>query len=340
MNKKPATVPKAAIWNHEEEEWELGERNQEGDCIGEWKWWLAPSGHLCCHTFFDDEGKVISATRFHPNGEVSLELTHNEEGEEVSNYYRSTADTDEYFPDTSFNNAWRAEKKVGVSPTSYNFYDKANNLLSIQSDPNLNDLKQGKLGETAEQAIERFELVFSILKKKSKIDDDCIEEIEHHSRPYCLEKVSEEILEQHEQSLGVTFPPSYKNFVLKHGLFIFGKSNDYNRRMFLDYALMSEKLWTNWDFDAEKELSKEAKQRLDKIITFSYGDEGLQLEWYHCFDFNTLNPETGEVKIEDFNQDEMDALAFNETKPYMGNGFDDYMRHIVDEEIEQILDEL
>jgi len=43
---RPSTVPAEARWNADENEWEIGEYDEDGNMIGEWKWWLAPNGHL------------------------------------------------------------------------------------------------------------------------------------------------------------------------------------------------------------------------------------------------------------------------------------------------------
>lgn len=72
QSQKPTNVPKEAVWNESENEWELGRRNEDGQEIGEWKWWLAPNGHLCCHTFFKEDGSGdFTFTRFHPDGSYS-----------------------------------------------------------------------------------------------------------------------------------------------------------------------------------------------------------------------------------------------------------------------------
>ena len=69
---RPNTVPVEAKWNEEENEWEMGEYNEDGSEKGEWKWWLAPNGHLVCHTFYkDDSSGDMTFTRFHPDGTFS-----------------------------------------------------------------------------------------------------------------------------------------------------------------------------------------------------------------------------------------------------------------------------
>ncbi len=131
-NKLPQK-PDNAVWNASENEWELGEKNSQGQYVGEWMWWLAPTNHLCCHSFFDDKGNMLSAKRFHPNGEISREL---DEAKNLDVYYRSTAPTSENFA-YGYNTderAWKAIKRLGY-PVSFDLYDKNNNLLNPELKP-------------------------------------------------------------------------------------------------------------------------------------------------------------------------------------------------------------
>lgn len=127
MNKnqeRPITVPQEAIWNASQNEWELGEKNEQGNYIGEWKWWLAPKGYLCCHTFFDENGKMLSFKRFHPNGEVSRYGTF-ENGVQIEDVYlKSSEPTSEVFAyGSSDDKVFKAVKRPGV-PVSFDYYDK------------------------------------------------------------------------------------------------------------------------------------------------------------------------------------------------------------------------
>ncbi|WP_027420526.1 hypothetical protein [Crocinitomix catalasitica] len=127
---RPLTVPKEAIWNASQNEWELGKKNDQGKYIGEWKWWLAPKGHLCCHTIFDDNGRMLSFKRFHPNGEVSRYGTF-ENGVQIEDVYlKSSAPTSEVFAfGSSDDKVYKAVKKTG-SPVSFDYYDKDDNHLN------------------------------------------------------------------------------------------------------------------------------------------------------------------------------------------------------------------
>lgn len=127
---RPITVPKEAIWNPSQNEWELGIKNEQGNYIGEWKWWLAPNGHLCCHTFFDDNGNMLNFKRFHPNGEVSRYGTF-KDGKQIEDVYlKSTEATTENFAyGNSDDKAFKAVKRSGV-PVEFDYYDKDGNHLN------------------------------------------------------------------------------------------------------------------------------------------------------------------------------------------------------------------
>lgn len=96
---RPATVPQKAVWVEEDNEWALGKRNEDGKEIGEWKWWLAPTGHLVCHTIFDDSGTdTFTYKRYHQDGTVSREGKYvNGEPEGITISTKSKNETTEVF---------------------------------------------------------------------------------------------------------------------------------------------------------------------------------------------------------------------------------------------------
>lgn len=205
----------------------------------------------------------------------------------------------------------------------------------------IKELQTGPEGETATEAVERLNKVIDITKATIDIYDGIDDlGIDDFHRPHCVKNVSEDELEQVENRLHIKFPPSYKVFVLKFGLIVFGDYNDHKRKMFLDCSTLSDSLKEGWDLDPDFDLSKEERARLEKIITFSYGDEALQSEWFHCFDFNTLNLETQEVDIVDFSQDAPYALVRKTVKMCQVNGFDCHMSRIVNTEIKLIVCEI
>lgn len=128
--KKPTTVPMEALWNASGSEWELGKKNDQGKYVGEWKWWLYPNGHLCCHTFFDDNGTILSFKRFHPNGEISRLGTYNNGVQMEDIYFKSSEPTTENFAyGSSDTKVYKAVKRPGV-PVSFDYYDQEGNHLN------------------------------------------------------------------------------------------------------------------------------------------------------------------------------------------------------------------
>ena len=70
-------MPANAVWVAADNEWELGKRNNADQKVGEWKWWLAPKGHLVAHTFFDNSGTgTFKYIRFHADGTPSRKGTY------------------------------------------------------------------------------------------------------------------------------------------------------------------------------------------------------------------------------------------------------------------------
>jgi hypothetical protein len=72
---RPQNVPAEAIFNNDDNQWELGVKNSEGRKIGEWKYWWGTTGHLCCQAFSEEAIDVLSYTRFHPDGTYSQKGT-------------------------------------------------------------------------------------------------------------------------------------------------------------------------------------------------------------------------------------------------------------------------
>ena len=109
-NSRPTTVPAEAVWNANDNEWELGSK-KNGKPSGNWKWWLAPIGYLVCETNFDDEGNIMNYTRFHPDGSISRKGTYKDGREHgITTYFKCNVNTTEYFtiprPDPAI---WKAE---------------------------------------------------------------------------------------------------------------------------------------------------------------------------------------------------------------------------------------
>lgn len=144
--------------------------------------------------------------------------------------------------------------------------------------------------ETAEQAVERYQKVICFL---NDYDKDEWEEFEDY--PQFLQKISTEELEREEKRLNIKLPKSYKDFVLTHGLI---KYNETAREMIFPLKTLTEALKDEWDMEDEQinEIYEEVIHP-DSLIIFSYGDESLQSEFYHCFE--------PDGTVYDFNQDDL-----------------------------------
>jgi antitoxin component YwqK of YwqJK toxin-antitoxin module len=68
--KKHSNVPAAATWNATVNQWELGERNEQGKEIGIWEAWHI-EGHHCSTTDYTDGTPPFLFRRFHPDGTLS-----------------------------------------------------------------------------------------------------------------------------------------------------------------------------------------------------------------------------------------------------------------------------
>ena len=280
---RPEGIPPEAIWNERDKKWELGESNDEGR-IGEWKWWTLPNYNLRCHTFYGAPNDKISATRFHPNGEVSLELAYDGEGNELTTYYKSTEDTNEHFPDSNLKNVWSAKRVPGSFPRKYEYFDREGNTLSAsrKDEKALKKLKEGPDGETALEAMERFEKVMKILENSEDIDEDFEDFIDGIS--YCIPKFSASLTEEElvacEEKFNVTLPLSYRNFVLKHGLIDLDESGMLEP---VQFEVLSEHLKGNWGIDVSRDFPPRSKQKTDLMLVFYTGP----YDDTECFDFNT-----------------------------------------------------
>lgn len=64
-------IPENAVFNQEHNEWELGQKDENGKNIGEWNYWLVKTGKLCCKTIFEPKNNSLTFTRFHNDGTYS-----------------------------------------------------------------------------------------------------------------------------------------------------------------------------------------------------------------------------------------------------------------------------
>jgi len=190
---------------------------------------------------------------------------------------------------------------------------------------NLENLVKGVENETAKEALDRYTKFLNLNFK------DTIWKTEDYLPNY-FRKVKLVELEEVEQRLDFKFPSSYRDFVLKNGLFKLGRWNDYESSLLkpLEINTLHNELEKQWN-SSFVELSKEDLEATKNLICFSYGDESLQATWYYCFDKRTLNPETGEMNVYAFNQDEW---QFEASEICTDNSFNTHISSLVDEKVE------
>ncbi len=201
-------------------------------------------------------------------------------------------------------------------------------------------LKEGPDNETAEEALERLGSVIKMVKNSDELDDDMKEYIESYK--FCEgDKVTEEDIKKEEERNDIVLPKKYKEFLLKYGKFGFTDSEQ--RAPIFPLMSMTDILSDWFGREDKKELEQyllkvageKALTRLENLYAFAYGDRQLQLEWNHYFDYNCIDPETGEPGIRFFDQEDIEDLAAD----YQGASFDAFMSWAVDEQIELIVNE-
>jgi hypothetical protein len=65
---KRAGIPKDAVYDPKDTQWELGKRDKRGNRIGTWRYWWPTTGHLCAESIFENGGRKETFTRYHPDG--------------------------------------------------------------------------------------------------------------------------------------------------------------------------------------------------------------------------------------------------------------------------------
>ncbi len=214
---------------------------------------------------------------------------------------------------------------------------------------NIETLKKGYENETAEQALERLKQVVEIIKKNESLDeilDDAEgyrEYLDDFILPYSRktkDMVTEEQIKAEEERLGIVLPVSYKKFILKYGLIKFGKNNRSERKMIFPLSdLTNENITNSWKFhiaQMKQEYGEDVMNKFSKIYVFAYGDENLERQWFHLFDFN-INKETGDIPVIDFDEETKYGIIKNvDNGGVVHKNFDKYMSWIVDDMIEII----
>ncbi len=244
---RPDTVPENAVWNPSENEWELGKKNENGVSIGEWKWWLAPNGHLCCHTIYSgDSGNDFTYTRYHPDGTPSRKGTFVEGKEDgVTVYTKSENPTEEYFAlpfNKEFEDIWIGELTYeSGSIVEEKYYDKEGNVIDLNyyikqdvedDEVDEDDEVEEKIEATfdsVDEASERWIREGKIFKDNindwldimyiddKQPEDPCPEETRRDMGPYVLRQIEEFNSKGEHSKLRELFPPDYDPFRDEYG---------------------------------------------------------------------------------------------------------------------------
>jgi len=216
--------------------------------------------------------------------------------------------------------------KIAVDNTTFATIVNTEDYKKFVEANNLNELIKGTANETAKEALNRYA---KFLKLNFKDD---IQETARYL-PYFFSKVKKASLEKIEEQLDFKFPPSYTKFVLENGLFKFGRWSDNDSELLkpTEINTLHNELAKQWT-EGFNNLSQEDLEATKNLICFSYGDEGLQAVWYYCFDKRSLNPETGEMAVYSFSQDDW---HFDALKTCTNKGFDEHITSLVNEKMEE-----
>lgn len=176
--------------------------------------------------------------------------------------------------------------------------------------------------ETAEQATKRYQQALQCLIELDKNNYGYLA-----NYPEFFQKITAKELQDEEKRLNITLPKEYKDFVLKHGLIRYDETV---REMVFPLKTLSEALKDEWGMSDESiDEAYEGVTHPDELIVFSYGDQGLQSEYYHCFEKDGT--------VYDFNQDDLGYERQSHTN------FDEYLQWatntLIEETIENLRDE-
>lgn len=138
---KHQNIPQNAVYNSEQNQWEIGERNQNGKPIGIWNYWWADTGHLCCTTVFESLDKDFIFSRFHPDGTYSWKGEFkNDTYVGLSYYQKSKNETTELvFIEEIYKNAFRGI--YNWNNHTWQFFNEQNIPIDINGIPIIKNRK-------------------------------------------------------------------------------------------------------------------------------------------------------------------------------------------------------
>ncbi len=335
-------IPEGAIWNDDYNEWQLGEKNEKGKKIDKWQSW-DEFGRLVFEAEFSKKGKPITKVVYLESEEPNKYYFYDKEGELIRReFYRKVKNCSHIYP---FGEGALAKKAFKVVEEGINgklsFYDEYDNLLKRKKRKTTwKKYLKAVENETAVEAYNRYIKLLDTLKKEYAEDEDEQNDFEYY-KPVIKQKFTKQEVKAIEDETGFKFPPSYTEFVTKIGVLEFRSEN---HRMFVwdgweETAPFKKQLNYNWDYDISTDLDEDEQAIMNNVLPFSWGDESLQIVYFHCFNYNTLNTETGEVEVYALDQDDIYCLHLElNTKPTSKCGFDKHIQKVIQEEIEWFLD--
>lgn len=137
---RPAHVPENAIYNEQDKQWNLGDKNQDGKEVGQWKAWHE-QGHLCCITEYGDGTPPFAYQRIHPDGTLAQQGNWYGGNKFLGTirFVKSEQPTPEYYPTGGADeaeNVWIAEfdyPEEGIY-VAQRYFDRNNHLVSSDGD--------------------------------------------------------------------------------------------------------------------------------------------------------------------------------------------------------------
>ena len=166
-------------------------------------------------------------------------------------------------------------------------------------------------------------------------------------RRFCPgEAVTEDAIAKREKALKIALPPSYREFLLRHGRFTIGESNPKWDHLIYQTWPLKQHRTALAEYAAQLECDPTAEVVADEIgmdpeVVAALGQivyVGVQgHEDFIGFDLRTRNEKTGECvfKMVLFDDTEIEAVAEEDTEPCEGRGFDQWLAEHIENRLEE-----
>lgn len=302
---RPDGVDKDATWMNDA--WHKGNLTKSMKPAGDYKMW-DEYGRLTDEGEFDKRGNIMWYKSYYPDGSVGRHVEYDKSTKKTTARYFGYH---EYYEriitplpigDTGYAEKIYDGKLSADNRELYNgitegvtFYKDSGDILGTYRVENYTNLiqtyTQKPRNESWQDALKRLDDYWQALKTQLKKDGD-----EHPDDYYsisCEKNVNEVDLNVAEERLGVSFPESYRNFVLEEGLLTFGTEDphdNYEQRM-----LHPEKIYAVEDMlDEDRDGSfasyfQLSKEKRDKVICFFKDQNDIQYEGWAAFDCSSEN---------------------------------------------------